>query len=144
MKPITSEYYCARATYLPPEALEEIIQSRETIKNAAKTMAGKYNTSTRRIYEIWNCNAKGLSLRKQRTFHFRPDSQGNVTSSGQVKKKSKSICKAELISGGNSMTANPDNYTEKISGKELDALYEQKIRKNEEVRAKMASIVNNT
>ena len=53
------------APYLSPEALDEIILSRERIKNAFKTMANKYRTSTRRIYEIWRRHAQGLSQRKQ-------------------------------------------------------------------------------
>ncbi|CAG8795966.1 5512_t:CDS:1, partial [Racocetra fulgida] len=53
-------YYRAGMPYLPPEAIEEIIQSRETIKNACKKMVDKYGTSTRRIYEIWKRHAQGL------------------------------------------------------------------------------------
>ncbi|CAG8645389.1 5126_t:CDS:1, partial [Dentiscutata heterogama] len=65
MERITVEYYRAGMPYLPPEAIEEIIQSRGTIKNACKEMVDKYSTSTRRIYEIWKRHAQGLPQRKQ-------------------------------------------------------------------------------
>ncbi|CAG8783893.1 5048_t:CDS:1, partial [Acaulospora colombiana] len=42
MKRITVEYYRAGTPYLPPEAIEEIIRSRGTIKNACKEMVDKY------------------------------------------------------------------------------------------------------
>ncbi|CAJ0649988.1 2222_t:CDS:2, partial [Entrophospora sp. SA101] len=58
MEHITAEYYRAGTPYLSPEALEEIIQSRGTVKNASKKMADKYYTSTRRIYEIWKRHAQ--------------------------------------------------------------------------------------
>ncbi|CAG8625286.1 6829_t:CDS:1, partial [Diversispora eburnea] len=54
MKQLTKKYYRADASYLSQEVLEEIIQSRGKIKNAAKTMANKYNTSTRRIYALYS------------------------------------------------------------------------------------------
>ncbi|CAG8624352.1 6187_t:CDS:2 [Dentiscutata heterogama] len=42
MERITVEYYRAGTPYLPPEAIEEIIQSQGTIKNACKEMVDKY------------------------------------------------------------------------------------------------------
>ncbi|CAG8627710.1 2115_t:CDS:1, partial [Ambispora gerdemannii] len=69
MEHITVEYYCASTPYLSPEAIEEIIQSQGTIKNACREMTDKYDTSTRRIYEIWKRHAQGLSLRKQQIIH---------------------------------------------------------------------------
>jgi hypothetical protein len=73
MERITEEYYRANASYLSPEALEEITQSRGSIKNASKVMAGKYKISTRRVYEIWNKHAKGISLRKQQIVYNQLD-----------------------------------------------------------------------
>ncbi|CAI2176624.1 7837_t:CDS:1, partial [Funneliformis geosporum] len=39
-------------TYLSPEVLEEICNSRGKIKNAVTVMTKKHHISTRRIYEI--------------------------------------------------------------------------------------------
>ncbi|CAG8657984.1 9390_t:CDS:1, partial [Ambispora gerdemannii] len=69
MEHITVEYYCAGTSYLLPEAIEEIIQSRGIVKNACREMAYKYSTLTRRIYEIWKRHAEGLLLRKQQLIH---------------------------------------------------------------------------
>ncbi|CAJ0889749.1 12279_t:CDS:1 [Entrophospora sp. SA101] len=100
MEHITAEYYRAGTPYLSPEALEEIIQSRGTVKNASKKMADKYYTSTRRIYEIWKRHAQGLPLRKQQMIHSQSTqirsaiSPENNTSDRQTKKrksKSKSV-----------------------------------------------------
>jgi len=52
MEHITVEYYRAGTPYLSPEAIEEIIQSRGTVKNACREMAYKYSTSTRRIMKF--------------------------------------------------------------------------------------------
>ena len=52
MEHITVKYYRTGTPYLSPEAIEEIIQSRGTVKNACRKMADKYDTSTCRIYEI--------------------------------------------------------------------------------------------
>ena len=54
MKHLTRDYYSANATYLSPEALEEIRQSRGKVKCAGTTMARKHHIATRRVYEIWN------------------------------------------------------------------------------------------
>ncbi|CAG8676689.1 5870_t:CDS:1, partial [Acaulospora morrowiae] len=69
MEHITVEYYRAGTPYLSPEAIEEIIQSRGTVKNVCREMADKYDTSTRRIYEIWKRHAQELPLRKQQIIH---------------------------------------------------------------------------
>ncbi|RIB02419.1 hypothetical protein C2G38_2050089 [Gigaspora rosea] len=69
MEHITIEYYRAGTPYLSPEAIKEIIQSREMVKNACREMAYKYSTSTRRIYEIWKRHAEGIPLRKQQLIH---------------------------------------------------------------------------
>ncbi|CAG8708260.1 6385_t:CDS:1, partial [Racocetra fulgida] len=50
---LSKEYYRAGATYLSPEVLEEIRNSREKIKNAVTTMTKKHHISSRRVYEIW-------------------------------------------------------------------------------------------
>ncbi|CAG8459584.1 7182_t:CDS:1 [Ambispora leptoticha] len=90
MEHITVEYYRADTPYLSPEAIEEIIQSRGTVKNACREMADKYDTSTRRIYEIWKRHAQGLSLRKQQIIHSVASSEimpKNNTSDRRSKKR---------------------------------------------------------
>ncbi|CAG8736344.1 14980_t:CDS:2 [Acaulospora morrowiae] len=69
MEHITVEYYRAGTPYISPEGIEEIIQSRGTVKNACRVMADRYSTSTRRIYEIWKRHAEGIPLRKQQPIH---------------------------------------------------------------------------
>ncbi|KAF0520797.1 hypothetical protein F8M41_016081 [Gigaspora margarita] len=64
MEHMTVEYYHAGTPYLLPEAIEKIIQSRGTIKNACREMAYKYSTLTCRIYKIWKRHAKGIPLCK--------------------------------------------------------------------------------
>ena len=90
MEHITVEYYRAGTPYLSPEAIEEIIQSRGTVKNACREMAYKYSTSTRRIYEIWKRHAEGLPLRKQQLIHSVVSSEimpENNTSGRKSKKR---------------------------------------------------------
>ncbi|CAG8469937.1 8926_t:CDS:2 [Ambispora leptoticha] len=66
MEHITVEYYHAGTPYLSPEAIEEIIQSQGTVKNACRKMANRYNTSTRRIYEIWKRYAEDKKSKKRK------------------------------------------------------------------------------
>ncbi|CAG8529095.1 1037_t:CDS:2 [Ambispora leptoticha] len=66
MKHITIEYYHAGTPYLLPEAIEEIIQSQGTVKNACREMANRYSTSTRRIYKIWKRHAKDRKSKKRK------------------------------------------------------------------------------
>ncbi|KAF0562277.1 hypothetical protein F8M41_000053 [Gigaspora margarita] len=90
MEHITIEYYRADTLYLSPEAIEEIIQSRGTVKNACRKMAYKYSTSTRRIYEIWKRHAEGIPLRKQQLIHSIVSSEiipKNSTSDRKSKKR---------------------------------------------------------
>ncbi|CAG8652910.1 8763_t:CDS:1 [Gigaspora rosea] len=90
MEHITVEYYRAGTPYLSPEAIEEIIQSRGTVKNACREMANRYSTSTRRIYEIWKRHAEGIPLRKQQLIHSVVSSEimsKNNTSDRKSKKR---------------------------------------------------------
>src|SRR6185312_2567285 len=90
MEHITVEYYRAGTPYLSPEAIEEIIQSRGTVKNACREMANRYSTSTRRIYEIWKRHAEGIPLRKQQLIHSVVSSEimsENNTSDRKSKKR---------------------------------------------------------
>ena len=90
MEHITVEYYHTGTPYLSPEAIEEIIQSRGTVKNACREMAYKYSTSTRRIYEIWKRHAEGIPLRKQQLIHSVVSSEimsENNTSNKKSKKR---------------------------------------------------------
>ncbi len=90
MEHITVEYYRAGTPYLSPEAIEEIIQSRGTVKNACREMAYKYSTSTCRIYEIWKRHAEGIPLRKQQLIHSVVSSEimsENNTSDKKSKKR---------------------------------------------------------
>jgi hypothetical protein len=57
MEYLSKEYYRAGATYLSPEVLEEIRNSRGKVKNAVTVMAKKHHISTRRVYEIWRRSA---------------------------------------------------------------------------------------
>ncbi|CAG8733540.1 19242_t:CDS:2, partial [Racocetra persica] len=104
MKRITAEYYRAGTPYLSPNALEEIIHSRETIKNASKEMARKYDTSTRRIYEIWKLHAQGLPLCKQQIIQnvgsskAVPISKNNTLDRQTKKRRTKSVCMPDLSS----------------------------------------------
>ncbi|CAG8566285.1 7572_t:CDS:2 [Diversispora eburnea] len=95
MEHVTVEYYRAGTPYLSPEAIEEIIQSRGTVKNACREMADKYETSTRRIYEIWKRHAQGLPLRKQQIIHSVASSEvmpeNNTSDRWSKKRKSGSI-----------------------------------------------------
>jgi hypothetical protein len=50
MERLCKEYYSANATILPPEALEEIRNSRGKVKNAVTVMAKKHHIATKRIY----------------------------------------------------------------------------------------------
>src|SRR3954447_21550558 len=65
MEYLSKEYYRAGATYLSPEVLEEIRNSRGKVKNAVTVMAKKYHISTRRVYEIWRRSAMGQPDRFQ-------------------------------------------------------------------------------
>ena len=47
MKRLSKEYYRADATYLLPEALKEICNSRKKVKNAVTVMAKKHHISTK-------------------------------------------------------------------------------------------------
>ena len=92
MEHITVEYYHVGTPYLSPEAIyiEEIIQSRGSIKNACREMAYKYSTSTRRIYEIWKRHAEGIPLCKQQLIHSVVSSEiipENSTSTSDRKSK---------------------------------------------------------
>ena len=90
MEHVTVKYYHAGTPYLSPEAIEEIIQSRGTVKNACREMADKYSTSTRRIYEIWKRHAEGIPLRKQQLIHSVVSSEimsENNTSDRKSKKR---------------------------------------------------------
>ncbi|CAG8650806.1 6934_t:CDS:1, partial [Racocetra persica] len=67
-------------------------------------MARKYETSTRRIYEIWKLYAQGLPLCKQQIIQNVGSSKAvpiskNNTLDGQTKKrKSESVCMPDLPS----------------------------------------------
>ena len=65
MEYLSKEYYHTGATYLSPEVLEEIRNSRGKVKNAVTVMAKKYHISTRRVYEIWRRSAMGQPDRFQ-------------------------------------------------------------------------------
>nr|CAG8667541.1 5487_t:CDS:2 [Entrophospora candida] len=114
---ITAEYYRAGTPYLSPEAIDEIIQSRGTIKNACMEMVDKYGTSTRRIYEIWKRHAQGLPQRKQQMIQntfpsetvYMPEN--NITNERTKKKRSSS----KLIHSTHSISNNGE-MMEKISG----------------------------
>ncbi|CAG8782690.1 16267_t:CDS:2, partial [Racocetra persica] len=94
-------YYRAGTPYLSPEAIEEIIQSRETVKNACREMAYKYNTSTHRIYKIWKRHAEGIPLRKQQLIHsvvsFEIISENNTLDKKSKKRKSGSGTEASFL-----------------------------------------------
>lgn len=124
---------------------EYILQYKDAKSKPLDMLKKKYPMSNSRFYRIW---------RGEEIYVNNTSSSSNIDNNistpvaenetKKKKSKSKSVHKPELISSNNSMTANPDNSTEKISGKKLDVLYEERIRKNEEYRAKMANIVNNT
>src|SRR6266542_6662261 len=65
MERLSKEYYHVGATYLLPEALKEICNSREKVKNAVTVMAKKHHISTKRVYEIWHKHALGQPDRAQ-------------------------------------------------------------------------------
>src|SRR5688572_1612810 len=65
MERLSKEYYRAGATYLLPEALKEICNSRGKVKNAVTVMAKKHHISTKRVYEIWRKHALGQPDRAQ-------------------------------------------------------------------------------
>ena len=65
MERLSKEYYRAGATYLLPEALKEICNSRGKVKNAITVMAKKHHISTKRVYEIWHKHALGQPDRAQ-------------------------------------------------------------------------------
>ncbi|CAJ0911460.1 37_t:CDS:2 [Entrophospora sp. SA101] len=114
---ITVKYYRAGTPYLPPEAIEEIIQSRGSIKNASKTMADKYKTSTRRVYEIWKRHAKGLPLRKQQMIYSKSDLQNNNSFDMQIKKEFKPVHISEPIPNSAPSSINSNNLIKNISNK---------------------------
>ncbi|CAG8843518.1 25323_t:CDS:1, partial [Racocetra persica] len=87
---ITVEYYHTSTPYLSSEAIEEIIQSRGTIKNVYREIAYKYSTSTHKIYEIWKRHAEGIPLHKQQLIHSIVSSEimlKNSTSNRKSKKR---------------------------------------------------------
>ncbi|CAG8528340.1 10880_t:CDS:1 [Scutellospora calospora] len=116
MKCITVEYYHARIPYLPSEAIEKIIQSRETIKNTCKKIVDKYNTSTRRIYEIWKRYAQGLPQHKQQiiqnTFSSEIASMPKNNISNEWTKKKRSSSKSIYFSH---LSSNSEEKIRKIS-----------------------------
>ncbi|CAG8523743.1 15615_t:CDS:2 [Gigaspora rosea] len=120
MEHITAEYYRAGTPYLSPDALEEIIHSRGTIKNASREIARKYETSTRRIYEIWKLHAQGLPLRKQQIIQNVGSSKAvpiskNNTLDGQTKKRrSKSVCMPDLPSDSKDLIEKTNKEMEKV------------------------------
>ncbi len=65
MERLSKEYYRTGATYLLPEALKEICNSRGKVKNAVTVMAKKHHISTKRVYEIWHKHALGQPDRAQ-------------------------------------------------------------------------------
>src|SRR6266542_2068506 len=65
MERLSKEYYHVGATYLLPEALKEICNSRGKVKNAVTVMAKKHHISTKRVYEIWHKHALGQPDRAQ-------------------------------------------------------------------------------
>ena len=52
MEHLSKEYYRIGITYLLPEALKEICNSRGKVKNAVTVMAKKHHILTKQIYEI--------------------------------------------------------------------------------------------
>ncbi|CAG8639220.1 11469_t:CDS:2 [Acaulospora morrowiae] len=91
--------------------MEEIIQSRGTIKNACKKMVDRYSTSTRRIYEIWKRHAQGLPQRKQQMIKNTIPPE-NDRQSKKRKSKSKSIHFPHS-------TSISEGMSEKISGDDI-------------------------
>ncbi|CAG8608603.1 12461_t:CDS:1 [Acaulospora morrowiae] len=153
MEHITVEYYRAGIPYLSLEAIEKIIQSRGTIKNACKKMADRYSTSTRRIYEIWKRHAQGLPQRKQQMIQniffseIASMPRNNISNERTKKKKSssKSIHSSHL-------TSNSGGKMEKISGGDMDnipntdivTLIEQEIKRKDKNIANSACIKSTT
>jgi len=66
MDHITKKYYRAGATYLSPEAIEDIRQARGSIPNASKVMAKKYKIGPQRVYDIWRSRELNQPIRIQR------------------------------------------------------------------------------
>ncbi|CAJ0922629.1 10814_t:CDS:2 [Entrophospora sp. SA101] len=116
MECITVEYYRGGTPYLPPEAIEEIIQSRGTIKNACKEMVDKYGTSTHRIYEIWKRHAQGLPH------------------GGKMKK----------ISGGDTCEARTLTCLNNIPNTDIVAQIEREIKRRDKNLASSARIMSTT
>ncbi|RIB11456.1 hypothetical protein C2G38_2203381 [Gigaspora rosea] len=146
---ITADYYHAGTLYLSPNALEGIIHSQETIKNASKEIARKYKTSTRRIYEIWKLHAQGLLLRKQQiiqnvgSFKAVPISKNNILDEQTKKRRSKSICMPDLSSDSKNLIEKIDEKLEAIfsslsdisqKSKNVLLLYKQTNKEIEKVR----------
>ncbi|CAH1766932.1 10672_t:CDS:1 [Entrophospora sp. SA101] len=153
MERITVKYYRADTPYLSPEAIEEIIQSRGTIKNACKEMVDRYSTSTRRIYEIWKRHAQGLPQRKQQMIQNTFPSEiasmpGNNISNERTKKKKSS---SKLIRSSHS-TSNSGGKMEKISGggmnnipnTDIVAQIEREIKRKDKNLANTARIMSTT
>ncbi|CAG8618406.1 23926_t:CDS:1, partial [Racocetra persica] len=108
MEHITVEYYRASTPYLSPEAIEKIIQSQGTVKNACRKMAYKYSTSTHRIYEIWKRHAEGIPLHKQQLIHSVVSSEimfeNNTSDKKSKKRKSESGMEASFLANKVSIT----------------------------------------
>ncbi|CAH1769539.1 8814_t:CDS:1 [Entrophospora sp. SA101] len=162
MECITVEYYRGGTPYLPPEAIEEIIQSRGTIKNACKEMVDKYGTSTHRIYEIWKRHAQGLPQCKQQMIKntFSSEivsmSENNITNERIKKKRSSSKLihsshstsnsggKMKKISGGDTCEARTLTCLNNIPNTDIVAQIEREIKRRDKNLASSARIMSTT
>ncbi|CAG8761556.1 7300_t:CDS:2, partial [Gigaspora rosea] len=118
MERITAEYYRAGIPYLSPDALEEIILFRGTIKNASKEIARKYETSTRRIYKIWKLHAQGLPkqqiIQNVGSSKAVPISKNNILDGQTKKRRSKSVCMPDLLSDSKDLIEKTNKEMEKV------------------------------